>query len=93
MNLNKFHLLKISFRHQLTEKYFQNWDGLLQLTVHSPLYLIFTNMILTVKGKASDPTQARSKMNEHILAAGNCDTTHWMIKAKLFLSLTKQILK
>ncbi|KAM7479383.1 hypothetical protein LguiA_027596 [Lonicera macranthoides] len=32
--------------------------------------------------------KARSEVKKYFLSAGDCETTHWMIKGELFLSLT-----
>ena len=39
------------------------------------------------------PLKPLSNIKEDIFIARNCEATHWMIIAKLFLSLTQQILK
>ena len=36
----------------------------------------------------SKSSQARSEIDEYVLAAGNCETTHWMIKPEFFLRLS-----
>ena len=46
------------------------------------------SLLFHLRGTISQFMYTRSEINEDVFTARNCETTHWMIISKFFLSLT-----